>query len=94
MAHQRRAPHAIAWVRRGFEVIETLERAQEDRRARAVCGDPHEAAQAALEEDRPPEPAMLPASGDLWGIPTLSFTLPEELRDRGGPLPHPARKAR
>lgn len=86
MAQKARTLHAIAWIRRGFEVVEALEEAEEQRRKRARSTDPNEVAQAALEGDPASGAAMLPASGDLWGIPTLSFVLPEELRDRGGPL--------
>jgi hypothetical protein len=92
VAQKARTPHATAWIRRGFRVVEALEEAEEQRRNRARSADPNEVAQAALEEDRPSGAAMLPASGDLWGIPTLSFVLPEELRDRGGPLPQPRGK--
>jgi len=81
----RRVPHAVAWVRKGFAAIEEYERAQEERRGRAASDDPDEVAMAVLQQ--PLEAPVLPASGDMWGISTLSFTLPPELRDRGGPIP-------
>ena len=91
MAEKRR-PHAVAWIRSGFAVVEAIERAEEENRHRTYSGDPHEAAEAALATDSSPAGVALPASGDWWGVPTLSFVLPEELRDRGGPLPSPAKK--
>jgi hypothetical protein len=78
----RRVPHAVAWVRKGFAAIEEYERARD--RECLSSDDPDEVAMAVLERAAAP---LLPVSGDMWGISTLSFTLPPELRDRGAPIP-------